>query len=131
MKDKIIQLFRLIIWVLLMIYVYYLYTKWVVISPENNVIMMLFVSFIWVFMIVMWIHPLCIKKARYIQFFLWIFLILVGNYYLKDDPSKSLFLADIIKILWVLLTIAWPMWICVPEKCKKKEEEAKIEIIEV
>lgn len=135
MKDKIISAARIIIgWWIAWYTGYLLFNNLVIVKDafvSSNQIIAWIIMFIGAFIFFMWVYPLCIPKARIIQLFFWIFLILFSYYFLQDNPSKLIFVWDILRILWALLCILGPMWVCIPDKCKKQAEESKIEIIEV
>lgn len=136
MKDIIVRTLRIIIWWWIAWYMAFVFLNNLVIVNDsllnNNQFVIIFVWLLWLFMFVMWVFALCMPRAKLVQFIFWIFLILFSSYVLKDNPSKLIFIWDILRVVWVFLMVAWPIWLCVTENCKKKAEEAKIvEIIEV
>lgn len=135
MKDKIVAWIRITIWVLLIWYIgYILKQNWIIVKESINNLNMIIIIIIWLlwwFFLIMGIHPIAIKRFKIIQVIFWIILILFSHYFLKDNPSKNIYIADILKVLWVFMVIIWPTWFCIPEKIKKQIEESKIEIIEV
>ncbi len=134
-KDKIVSLIRIIIGFVFIFYSFYVFSNsLIVVKPEYevyNLFAQIFLLILWLFITFMGIVPLCVPKARLIQFIFWIFLILIWYYIFSNDWTKNVFAGDMLRVLGAFLVIVWPIWICVLDKCKKKEEESNIEIIEV
>ncbi len=132
-KDIILRVIRLIIWLGLIIYAWWIYKNWYIISvnAEWNLYAIGFVGILGLFITLMWILMPCFPKMRLIQFLFWFFLIVFSYYFFRDNPDKFIFIRDILRVLGALLVILGPFGVCVPQKCVKQEEEKKIEIIEV
>ncbi len=132
-KDLALRIIRIILWLSLVGYAYYIYSNKLIITsnPDFNVYWVGFLVAFGIFVLVMGIVNICLPRMKTIQFLAWIFLILFGYYFFKDNPEKCVFVSDILRVLWVLLVVLGPFGLCVPNKCKKIEEEKKIEIIEV
>jgi hypothetical protein len=50
---------------------------------------------------------------------------------LKDDPAQMIYLADLTKVVAVMLIILWPTGLLISSKVKKKKADSKIQVIEV
>jgi len=134
-KDKIVSVIRVVIWLIFVFYSFYIFSNNLfIVKPEYevyNLFAQIFVLVLWLFITFMGIVPLCMPKAKLIQFVFGIFLILIGYYIFINDWSKNIFVWDMLRVLWAFLVVVGPIWLCVLDKCKKQEEEANIEIIEV
>lgn len=132
MKDKIIFWKNILIGLGLLFYVGILYTNWatVTVTMDNNVALFL-VLLIWWAILYIGMPDFYIPKARLFLFLFWVFVIMFAHYWLQDDPKRMVFLADILKIIWAIITVAWPFGLYISDKVKKKKDEEKIEIIEV
>jgi len=131
-KDSIIRLSRLFIWWWLFAYVAVLYNTGAVVSENNSRILLSIVALMALMILAMWIFMLCVKKPRIMQAMFWLILIFFAGYTgLKDDPSKYIYLQDVLYVLWSLVFVLWVWGWCVADSCKQKQEEEEIEIIEV
>lgn len=84
-----------------------------------------------VLFIFFWIYPVHFKMTKWTLFVLWIFLILISHSVLLNDTSIKLYVWDIFKVLWVVLTLlAWTN-VLITSKVLKKSKEKNVEIIEV
>lgn len=57
-------------------------------------------------------------------------LIMIGDHMLLNDPDLHVYVGDIVKILWVVITILAPTNAFITKKVKKAKEESTMEIIE-
>lgn len=138
MKDKIISWFRIITWLFLVIYIIYLLINGISFTNWNDIVLWWMLILFWLFLVVIWVYPICFNRPRLTQFFVWLFLMYFWYIFFKNNPNDFVFVSDILRILWALMMVLWPLWFCVNEKCKKviedrkkKVDESKIEIIEV
>ncbi len=134
-KDKIISIVRLIVWFIFLAYSFYIFSNWLIIVKDDfvhyNTLAQIFVFVFGLFITFMGIYPICFPKARLMQFFVWLFLILIGYYVFINNPDKGIYIGDMLRVLGAFLVVVAPFWLCVPDVCKKQEEEKNIEIIEV
>ncbi len=86
---------------------------------------------LWAFIMVMGFLDICIPKARIVQVLMGLMLIYSGYYFFKDNPSANVYLGDIIRILGAWMVVAGIFGWCVTPKCKKQQQDAKVQIIEV
>ena len=127
---------RIIFWIvfsLLICFLVYLYTNWVIIVREditdiNLVIYIsLFVIFLY-YLIFYAVRPTYIKYYRVINTIIWIIVIYISQYFLANSWLNWIYYWDILCIIWVILTIIWPTKLLVT---KELEDSKKVEIIEV
>ena len=127
---------RIIFWIvfsLLICFLVYLYTNWVIIVREditdiNLVIYIsLFVIFLY-YLIFYAVRPTYIKYYRVINTIIWIIVIYISQYFLANSWIDGIYYWDILCIIWVILTIIWPTKLLVT---KELEDSKKVEIIEV
>lgn len=127
---------RIIFWIvfsLLICFLVYLYTNWVIIVREditdiNLVIYIsLFVIFLY-YLIFYAVRPTYIKYYRVINTIIWIIVIYISQYFLANSWIDWIYYWDILCIIWVILTIIWPTKLLVT---KELEDSKKVEIIEV
>ena len=126
---------RIIFWIvfsLLICFLIYLYTNWVIIVREditdiNLVIYIsLFVIFLY-YLIFYAVRPTYIKYYRVINTIIWIIVIYISQYFLANSWLNWIYYWDILCIIWVILTIIWPTKLLVT---KELEDSKKVEIIE-
>lgn len=126
---------RIIFWIvfsLLICFLVYLYTNWVIIVREditdiNLVIYIsLFVIFLY-YLIFYAVRPTYIKYYRVINTIIWIIVIYISQYFLANSWIDGIYYWDILCIIWVILTIIWPTKLLVT---KELEDSKKVEIIE-
>ena len=126
---------RIIFWIvfsLLICFLVYLYTNWVIIVREditdiNLVIYIsLFVIFLY-YLIFYAVRPTYIKYYRVINTIIWIIVIYISQYFLANSWIDWIYYWDILCIIWVILTIIWPTKLLVT---KELEDSKKVEIIE-
>jgi len=81
--------------------------------------------------IIFWIYPIHFKLTKATLFVLWLALIIIWDTVLLNDVSNNVYVGDIFKVLWVVLTLlAWTN-ILITDKISKKKQDKNIEIIEV
>jgi hypothetical protein len=126
---------RIIFWIvfsLLICFLVYLYTNWVIIVREditdiNLVIYIsLFVIFLY-YLIFYAVRPTYIKYYRVINTIIWIVVIYISQYFLANSWIDGIYYWDILCLIWVVLTIIWPTKLLVT---KELEDSKKVEIIE-
>lgn len=84
-----------------------------------------------VLFIFFWIYPVHFKMTKGTLFTMWIFLILISSSVLVNDTVNKIYVWDLFKVLWVVLTLlAWTN-VLITSKVIKKSKEKNIEIIEV
>lgn len=126
---------RIIFWIvfsLLICFLVYLYTNWVIIVREditdiNLVIYIsLFVIFLY-YLIFYAVRPTYIKYYRVINTIIWIVVIYISQYFLANSWIDGIYYWDILCLIWAVLTIIWPTKLLVT---KELEDSKKVEIIE-
>lgn len=133
MRDNVVRVLRFIVWWSLIGYVIKLYLSNAIITNNENmqILFYIMILFIWLYIIAFAIYPICLPKPKTTNVLFWIFIIIFAEISLIDNPQNHVYIADILKILWIVFTIAWFTKVLIPASCQKKMEDAKIEIIEV
>ena len=119
-------------------YIVYLFTNGqVIVQGEyenlNELLYVLLTAFILYKIVFFGIFPKALfgmKMTKATMLVSGIILILIGHYVLLNDASNHIFLWDIVKIIWVIITILGPTNMLISKKVKKKADESKMEIIE-
>jgi hypothetical protein len=77
------------------------------------------------------IYPVYFKMTKATLFVFWIALIIIWDTVLLNDVTTHVYVGDIFKLLWVILTLlAWTN-VLITDKVKKQKQNKNIEIIEV
>lgn len=99
---------------------------------EYNVIYYIVLTAICLFLFVLFgIYPVHFKLTKATLFVLGLALIIIGDTVLLNDVSTHVYVGDIFKVLWVVLTLlAWTN-LLITDKVKKQKQDKKVEIIEV
>ena len=135
-KDLIISTVRIIIWLSLISYVSYLWYNHTDILPNqtwNNDITVLSIAWIlWAMITISWIIKPCFKKPRVSQVITGLIIILFPTYtWITDNYTLHIYLWDILRLLWVIITILWFTKLCIYDSCVKKAEKKKVEEMEI
>ena len=126
---------RIIFWIvfsLLICFLVYLYTNWVIIVREDitdiNLVIYISLFVIFLYYLVFYaVRPTYIKYYRVINTIIWIIVIYISQYFLANSWIDGIYYWDILCIIWVILTIIWPTKLLVT---KELEDSKKVEIIE-
>ena len=134
-KDYIIKALIWLIWVALVAYVAWLYTQGAQVMSEgwesNNMIGLIFAWVIGLFLILAASKESVLPNNRRGVLLLWIGVIWSAHAYLADIPSSMVYLQDIMKLVGVVLCIAWPTKALQSAKYEEQKLEEEIEVIEV
>jgi len=90
----------------------------------------LILAFVYIF-IFFALTPFYFKISKVSLFVLWISLIVLWDGVLVNDINKQIYVGDIVKLLWVIITLLAFTNFFVTNKVKKQHEESKVEIIEI
>lgn len=135
MKDLAIKWFIWLVWWWILLYALRLLSQWaIIIDPqfaEVNIWAYIYVIIIAIFLIALIIKETLLPDNRRWLLVLGIAIILTSHLYLRDNPSLHIYLADIMKLLWVILVIVWPTKMLVTKAYEEKKFEEEVEIIEV
>lgn len=126
---------RIIFWIifsLLICFLVYFYTNWVIIVREdiNDINLVIYISLFVIFLyylIFYAVKPTYIKYYRVINTIIWIIVIYISQYFLANSWIDGIYYWDILCLIWVVLTIIWPTKLLVT---KELEDSKKVEIIE-
>ncbi len=135
-KDVMISIVRIIIWLSLISYVSYLWYNHMDILPKevwnNDIIVLSIVWVLWAIITLFWIIKPCLKKPRVTQVIVWLIVILFPTYaWIVDSYTAHIYLWDILRVLWVIITILWFTKMCIYNSCTKKAEQKKVEEMEI
>lgn len=99
---------------------------------EYNFIYFIVLTIVAIFLFVFFgVYPVYYKITKASVFVIWLSLIIIWDTVLTNNISNSIFVADIVKLFGVILTLlAWTN-ILVTDKVKKQHSDNNIEIIEV
>ena len=122
-------------WTFLWYLVYLFSTGKIIVHPgflEFNVLYFVVLAVVGIYLFVLFaVHPMYMKINKVSLFVLGIALVLIGDTVLINNVESSIYISDLVKILWsVLIVLAWTNFF-VSAKVKKQKEESKMEIIEV
>ncbi len=82
-------------------------------------------------LIVAAIKPALLPQNRWSIAVVGIIIILLAQSQLSDDPSRYVFLQDIMKVIGVYLIIVGPMKLLIPKSVQEEVAQKDVEIIEV
>lgn len=99
---------------------------------EYNMIYFLLLTLVCLFLFVLFgIYPVHFRMTKATLFVIGIALIIIGDTVLLNDVSTHVYIGDIFKVLWVVLTLlAWTN-VLITDKVNKKKQDKKVEVIEV
>lgn len=135
MKDFVIKWSIWLLWWGILSYTLRLLSQWAtIIDPqfvEANIWAYIYVIIIALFLIALIIKETLLPDNRRGLLVLGIAIILTSHLYLRDNADLHIYLADIMKLLWVILVVVWPTNMLVTKAYEEKKFEEEIEIIEV
>ncbi len=134
MKTPIIRSVTALLWWWLACYAWFLYSQWAPVwtTAELTTAWIVVAMLVWIYLVAIIIASNKILPTnRYTIALIWIALILFANLYLVDDPTQNVYLADVMKIIWVFLVIIWPMKLLVTTAIQENKASKNVEIIEV
>lgn len=99
---------------------------------EYNMVYYIILLLICLFLFIFFgVYPVHFKMTKATLFVLGIALIIIWDTVLLNDIANHVYVADIFKVLWVVLTLlAWTN-VLITDKVKKQKQSKKVEIIEV
>lgn len=99
---------------------------------EYNMIYYIILFLICLFLFILFgIYPIHFKLTKATLFVIGISLIIIWDIVLYNDIHNHVYIADIFKVLWVILTLlAWTN-VLITDKVKKQKQGKKVEVIEV
>jgi len=99
---------------------------------EYNTIYYLILTLICVFLFVLFgVYPIYFKMTKATLFILGIALIIIGNTVLLNDVTHHIYVGDIFKVVWVLLTLLSWTNVLITDKVRKQKNKKNMEIIEI
>ena len=136
MKDIIKRIVISVISWLFLGYLAYLFFQGTVIVQsaylEWNTLYFLILTLICLFLFILFgIYPVHFRLTKATLFVVGLALIVIWDTVLLNDVTTYVYVGDIFKVLWVVLTLlAWSN-LLITDKIQKKKQEKNIEIIEV
>ncbi len=99
---------------------------------EYNTLYYLVLVVICLFLFILFgIYPIHFKMTKATLFVMGLALIVIWNTVLLNDINTYVYVGDIFKVLWVILTLlAWTN-VLITDKVKKKKQEKNVQVIEV
>jgi hypothetical protein len=97
----------------------------------NNIYFLILIV-IWLILFLLFsVYPVYIKMTKATLFVFGIALIIIWNTVLLNIPEQHIYIWDLVKVFWVVLTLlAWTNTL-ITDKVQKKKQNKKIQIIEV
>lgn len=136
MKDIIKRIIISVISWLFLGYLAYLFFQNTVIvqgwfTEYNNLYYLILILVCLFLFILFGIYPVHFKMTKATLFMVGIALIIIWDTVLLNDIINYVYVGDIFKVLWVVLTLlAWTN-VLITDKVKKQKQEKNVEIIEV
>ena len=136
MKDLIKRISISVVSGLFLWYLAYLFFQNIIIVQtwfvEYNMAYYLILILICLFLFILFgIYPVHFRMTKATLFVLGIALIIIWDTVLLNDVTTNVYVGDIFKVLWVVLTLlAWTNML-ITDKVKKQKQDKNIEIIEV
>jgi len=135
MKDLIKRSLISIVSCAFLWYVVYMFLQDIIIVQWNffdsNMLFYLLLVAAWLFLFIwFWIYPISIKRSKLILFFFGIGFIIIGEYVLLNDVRNNIFIWDVVKVFWVLITLLAPTNILITSKIKEKKNRSNLEVID-
>ena len=140
MREALHHPIKILIWLALLAYGLYLWMQNAFISNwswSNMNLLSYFLLFLIAFLIILTnfnVFTHFSKNRRFFkwdQMLFWLIVILLANYFFKDNPEQNIYTRDILNLIWVAITILASLWYLYTEKQKQQHFEEKVEIIEV
>jgi hypothetical protein len=136
MRDIIKRFGIIVVYGALLAYIVYLYGTWATIvqwaySDFNTIIYVLLFIFALYKFVFYGVYPVKINFSKITLFVLGMVLLFVGEYVLINNPSQWIYIADLIKIVAVILIVLSPTNILHTDVVMKKDKAKGVEIIEV
>lgn len=97
----------------------------------NNWYYLILILVCLVLFVFFWVYPVHFRMTKATLFVIWIALIIVWDNILLNDVTKFVYVADLFKIIWVVLTLLARTNVLITDKVKLKWINKKVEIIEV
>jgi hypothetical protein len=117
-------------------YLLFLFVRWSVIVHweflEYNMWYYLILAVICLYLFILFgIYPIAHKMSKATLFVFGLALIVIWDTVLINNPTDLVYVWDLFKLIWVVLTLlAWTN-VLVTDKVKKEKADKKVEIIEV
>lgn len=117
-------------------YLLFLLTKWSIIVHgeflQYNTIYYILLAAVLLYLFVLFgIYPIQHKLSKATVFVFGLWLIVIWDTVLINNPADMVYVGDLFKLMWVVLTLlAWTN-VLVTDKVRKEKADKKIEIIEV
>lgn len=136
MRDIIKRFGIIVVYGALLAYIVYLYgigatiVQWAYLDFNVIMYVLLFVFSLYKF-VFYGVYPVKINFSKITLFVLGVALLFVGEYVLINNTSQGVYIADLIKIVAVVLIVLSPTNILHTDKVMKKDKAKWVEIIEV
>ncbi len=136
MKDILKRiLISVISWWLIWYIAYLFFQNTVIVQwwfTEYNTVYYFILTLICLFLFILFgVYPIHFKMTKATLFVLGIALVVIWDTVLLNDITNHVYVGDIFKVVWVLLTLLSWTNILITDKVRKQKQEKNIEIIEV
>lgn len=134
MKDLVVKIITFLIGAALIAYTGWLWignlpvTSGLIHVSKIALIICAIVGFL---LIIAAMRPALLPQNRWSIAVVGIIIIMLAHSQLSDDPSRYIFLKDVMKVIGVYLIIVWPMKLLIPKKIQEEVAQKDVEIIEV
>ncbi len=124
-------IFGALIWYLLFLFMNSaIIVQWEFLESNNLYYIILLAICVYLF-VFFGIYPINIKMTKATLFVMGLALVIIWDTVLTNNSSNYVFVADLFKVVWVLLSILCWTNLLVTDKVKKIKDSKNIEIIEV
>ena len=114
------------------------YSAWLLINNAQvasdssfNLVVFILVILLWVYIVMLAFFARAVPTSRFVLALLWFLVMIVADLYLVDTPDQYIYLADITKLVSVVLVVWWLSKLRVTPSIQLAKDEKDIEIIEV
>lgn len=99
---------------------------------DRNTLYFIVLSLIFIYIFIFFaLKPFYFKISKVSLFVLWLSLIVLWDTVLVNDMVKQIYIGDLSKLIWVIITLLAFTNFFVTNKVKKQHQDSKIEIIEI
>ncbi len=99
---------------------------------NQNILYYIVLAIVFLYILIFFsIIPTYFKVSKWSLFLLWLALIFLWDGVLINNIDKQIYLADIIKVVWVVITLLAFSNFFITSKLQKQHQDKKVKVIEV
>lgn len=99
---------------------------------DQNILYYVVLAIVFLYILIFFsIVPTYFKISKWSLFLLWLALILLWDGVLINNPDKQIYLADLVKLIWVVITLLSFSNFFITSKLQKQHQDKKVKVIEV